>query len=210
VVVTAQQPAGLASVLDVKAAVRKVLAAWLGQCAAVLAGDRGWPGQEMPPDVLAALAAPLAAKDVTEASASVLIAVDPARVWEVVWDPATRLPQSSTVTAGFVPGRPAGRTGEIQYEISKNSRPGGALLLHVHYVCDIEPGRTARTRTSGHVPVETLYRIEPEDGATRLSLTWRFTDPSLREKKEQVQASIEKAAAGYMVLLEGTNPPHRS
>jgi hypothetical protein len=210
VVVTAQQTAGLASVLDVKAAGRKVLAAWLGECAAVLAGDRGWPGREMPPDVLAALAAPLAAKDVTEASASVLIAADPGRVWEVAWDPATRLPESSTVAAGFVPGRPVGRVGEIQYEISKRSRLGGALLLHVNYVCGIEPGRMALTRTSGPVSGETLYCIEPEYGGTRLTLTCRYTDPELREKKEQVQASIEKTAAGYKVLLEGTNPPDRS
>ena len=57
-VVTAQQVATLASVIDVEVAGRKVLAAWLGECAAVLAGDRGSPGQEISPDVLAALAAP--------------------------------------------------------------------------------------------------------------------------------------------------------
>jgi hypothetical protein len=210
VIVSSQQSARLASVPDVKAAGRKALAAWLGECAAALAGDRGWPGQEMSPDVLAALAAPLAAKDATEASASVLIAADPDRVWEAAWDPATRLPESSTVAAGFVPGRPVGRSGEIQYEISKNSRLGGALLLHVNYVCDIEPGRMALTRSSGHVPGETLYCIEPEHGGTRLSLTYRFTHPTLRENKEQVQASIEKTAADYKVLLEGTNPADRS
>lgn len=209
VVVTAQQPARLASVLDVKAALRKALAAWLGECAAVLAGERGWPGQEMSPDVLAALAAPLAAGDVTEATASVLIAADPSRVWEVIWDPATRLPDSSQVATGFVPGRPVGRTGEIQYEITMSSRLGGALSLYVNYVSDMEPGRMARTRVSGPVPFEMLYRVEPEHGATRLSLTCRFTDPSLRGQKEEVHASIEKTATTYKILLEGTNPPDR-
>lgn len=210
VVVTAQQLAGLASVLDVKAAQRKALAAWLGECAAVLAGARGWPGQEVSPDVLAALAAPLAAEDVTEASASVLIAVDPARVWEVVWDPATCLPESGKVAGGFVPGRPVGRTGEIQYEISKGSLPDGALQLYVIYVCDMEPGRMARTRASGLVNGEMLYRVEPENGGTRLSLSFRFAHPTLREKKEEVQAGIEKEAANYRVLLERANPLDRS
>ena len=207
VIVTAQQTARLASALDVKAAARKALAAWLGECAAVLAGDRGWPGQEMSPDVLAALAAPLAAKDVTEASASVLIAADPARVWEAAWDPATRLPDSGTVAAGFVPGRPVGRPGEIQYEINRSSQLDGALLLYVIYVCDIEPGRMALTRASGNIAGEMLYRIEPGSGGTRLSLTSRFTDPRLLGKTEQIQANFEKFAARYKVLLEGMNPP---
>ena len=145
----------------------------------------------------------------TEASASVLIAVDPARAWEVVWDPATRLPESSIVAAGFVPGRPVGQAGEIQYEITKSSQPDGALLLHVNYVCDMELGRMARTRISGPVPSEMLYRIEPESDGTRLSLTCRFTDPRLHKNEEKVQANIEKAAADYKVLLEGTNAPQQ-
>jgi hypothetical protein len=210
VVVTERQRARLANVFDVKAAVREVLAAWLRECAAVLAGDRDWPGQEMSPDVLAALAAPLAAEDLTEASASALIAADPATVWEVVWDPATTLPESGKVAAGFVPGRPVGRTGEIQWEINKSSRLGGALILHVYYVCDMEPGRMARVRSSGAVPGETLYHIEPVYGGTRLSLTGRFTHLRERGQQEKVQASMEQAAATYKVLLEGTNAPDRS
>jgi hypothetical protein len=214
VVVTERQRARLANVFDVKAAGREVVAAWLRECAAVLAGDRDWPGQEMSPDVLAALAAPLAApaaaEDVTEASASALIAADPATVWEVVWDPATTLPESGKVAAGFVPGRPVGRTGETQYEISKSSRLGGALILHVYYVCDMEPGRMARVRTSGPVPGETLYHIEPEYGGTRLSLTGRFIHRRQRGQQEKVQAHMEEAAARYKVLLEGTNAPDRS
>ena len=210
VVVTAQELARLASVFDVEVAGRKVLTAWLDECAAVLAGDRDRPGQEMSPDVLAALAAPLSAGDVTEASASVLIAVDPARAWEVVWDPATRLPGSNTVAAGFVPGRPVGQAGEIQYVISTSSQPDGALLLHLNYVCDMEPGRMARTRISGPIHSEALYRIEPESDGTRLSLTYRFADPRLRKNKEKVQANVEKDADNYKVLLEGTNTSHQS
>ena len=209
-VVTGQQVATLASVLDVEVAGRKVLAAWLAECAAVLSGDRASPGQEMSPDVLAALAAPLAAGDVSEASASVLIAVDPARAWEVVWDPATRLPESNVVAAGFVPGRPVGQAGEIQYQITKSSQPDGALLLYVNYVCDMELGRMARIRLSGPAPAEVLYRIEPESDGTRLSLTCRFTDSRVRKNEEKVQANIEKAAANYKVLLEGTNAPQQS
>lgn len=208
VVVTARQLVRLANALDVQAAGRKSLAAWLGECAAALTGDRAWPGQEMSPDVLAALAGPLAAGDVPEVSASAVIAVDPASAWEAVWDPATRLPESNTVAAGFVPGRPVGRAGEIQYELSKSSQVDGALLLHVNYVCDIEPGRMALTRISGPFPGEALYRVEPEYGGTRLSLTYRLTDPRLRGKTEKVQANIEKFVANYKALLEGTNAPH--
>jgi hypothetical protein len=74
----------------------------------------------------------------------------------------------------------------------------------------MEPGRMARVRTSGPVPGETLYHIEPEYGGTRLSLTGRFIHRRQRGQQEKVQAHMEEAAARYKVLLEGTNAPDRS
>lgn len=209
--ITARQPARLASRLNVQAAWRKMLTAWLGECAAVLTGRRGWPGQAVAPDLLAALAAPLPGEKALEAGASVLIAVDPARAWQAVWDPATSLalPDSSTIAAGFVPGTPVGQPGEIQYSVSRSQRPGGPMLASLQYVRDLEPGRMALTRFSGPIEGEALHRVEPEAGGTRFTLSFRFTDPKVRKAGNGLQAGTEKEVARYKTLLEETGAAHQ-
>ena len=210
--ITARQPAKLGAWLDVKAKGGGNLADWLSECGAVLTGRRDWPGQAVRPDVLAALAAPLPAGKTVEASASVLIAVPPARVWQATWDPATSLalPESNTVAAGFVPGAPVGRPGEIQYSIARSPRHGQRMLAHLQYVREFEPGRMALTRVTGLIGCEVLHLVELAPGGTRFTLTFRFTDARVRRAKEKVQADTEKEVAKYKVLLEGTSAAQRA
>ena len=210
--ITARQPAKLGGRLDVKAEWRRNLADWLSECEAVLTGRRDWPGQAVRPDVLAALAAALPAGKTVEASASVLIAVPPARAWQAIWDPVTSLalPESDTVAAGFVPGAPVGRPGEIQYSIARSPRPGQRMPAYLQYVREFEPGRMALTRVTGPIECEVLHLVEPAPGGTRFTLTFRFTDARVRRAKEKVQANTEKEVAKYKVLLEGTGAPQRA
>ena len=212
IVVTARWPARLAGALDVRAAWRKSMAAWLRECEAVLAGHRDWPGQAVPPDLLAALAAPLPAGKLVEVSATAAIAVDPVRAWRAIWDPATNLalPESRAVAAGFVPGAPVGRAGEIQYTISRHQRPDSGMLTHLQYVTDFEPGRMAVARLSGLVDCEISHFVAPGPGGTRYNLTCRLAGRKLRKKQEALQAGIEQQVAQLRVLLEGTGSPQRA
>ena len=210
--ITVRQPAKLGGRLDVKAEWRRNLGDWLSECEAVLTGRRDWPGQAVRPDVRAALAVPLPAGKTVEASASVLIAVPLARAWQTVWDPATSsaLPESNTVAAGFVPGAPVGRPGEIQYSVARSPRHGQLMLAHLQYVREFEPGRMALTRVTGPIECEVLHLVEPAPGGTRFTLTFRFTDARVRRAKKKVQADTEKEVAKYKVLLEGTGTSQRT
>jgi polyketide cyclase/dehydrase/lipid transport protein len=208
--ITVRQRVALGSFSRVRAGARRNLAAWLRECEAALAGRRDRPDQTVPPDVLAALAAPLNGETTFEASFSTVIAADPARVWAAIWDPATglALSEGKIVAAGFVPGTPIGRVGEIQYHIHPSRQPDRGMTAHLHYSRDFEPGRMIQGHMTGPgLNCDMLHLVEPEPGGTRLTHTHRYTDPSLRKVKEKaraaMRANLEKEAARQKVLIEG-------
>lgn len=163
--------------LDARARWRKELAAWLGECAAVLEGHKPWPGDDLSADVRAACLARDPARKTVSASASTLILAPVDRVWKVLWDPATSLLlDPAAVAAGQVPGIPAGQPGEMQYMVTR--APGGQLLGDVLVVLDVTGGRDALVRSIGQVETETQYLLEPQASGTRLTLANRYFPPS--------------------------------
>lgn len=72
--------------------------------------------------------------------------VDPAQLWQLVWDPATSPLVLDHVVAAFtVPGTPAGRVGEMQMHIVEG--PMGTLVGMIEEVVQLGPGYRAVTRS---------------------------------------------------------------
>ncbi len=203
VVITGEALVQRAGALAGRAEWRAELGCWLDEGAAVLAGHRYAPTNAVPSDVLAALAAPLPSEGAIEVSASALIAAAPARVWRVIWDPSTtlRMPATTVIAAGLVPGSPVGQAGEIQYFVNRDERRGGPLRAHLHYARATEPGHMAVGRISGTLSCEVLHRIEPAAGGTSFTLTYRFAEPKVI--RERVQADLDAEVTRYKSLIEG-------
>jgi uncharacterized protein YndB with AHSA1/START domain len=88
-------------------------------------------------------------RDMLEASATVTIDAAPDVVWAAIRDPAAdRILNPGKIAAtGYVPGTPAGQSGEMQYSVF--THPDGRFTASVHLVTDLHDGYSAISSTSG-------------------------------------------------------------
>lgn len=124
-------------------------------------------------------------------SEQVVVAADPAWVWDLAWDPATSVLVSDNVERAFtVPGTPAGGVGEQQCSLVR--QPDGTLVGVIAEVTECDPGHRAVTRSlSLAVPEQTTTVVSPLDqGGCVLRLRTEITVPSsaARAVREEYQA----------------------
>lgn len=96
-------------------------------------------------------------------SKQVAVRVDPDRLWDLVWDPATSPLVLDEVVAAFtLPGTPAGQVGEMQVNIVAGE--GGTLFGMIEEVVEVGPGYRAVTRSrSTALPATSITLILPLD-----------------------------------------------
>lgn len=188
--------------LDVRAGWRRQLKAWLAECSEVLEGRRPWPEDSPPADVRAAWAKHRVPADAPSVSANALIGAPPAVVWPIMEDPATDLRLNpGTVAVGTVPGTPPLEPGEMQWEIRRLD--DGRLRPCLSEIQERAKERSAKVLEILPLTSEILYRIEPEAGGTRLTLTCRYPAGTRTSKQQEELASgISDIVNRYKTLIE--------
>jgi hypothetical protein len=180
----------------------RVVGVWLARACEVLEGRQPWPAS-MPPEVSRACTRP-ALEATQSASASVLIAAPPSRVWELVWSPATAAREPGVVAYGHVPGTPSQEAGEMQYFVSR--RGDGRLRVRTVLVRDVAYQRSAVTQAVLPPHVRTDYLLVAEGDASRLELTVRWAEAAFADEPGLVRAnmteSVRSAADIYKSAVE--------
>jgi len=181
------------------------LGIWLDALQATVEGQRPWPGAKIPKDVRQACSARPAAGAYGGASAEVLIGAPLGVVWEAVWSPETSRSLNPTLVAyaGRVPGTPQREVGEMQYCIC---RADGRLTADVHVVSEFAYQQSALTQRVGPPHTQVLHRFAPVAGGTRLTLTFRWPEGTLKADNQDVRYSLtellQKNANGYRAIIE--------
>lgn len=96
-------------------------------------------------------------------SKQVAVRVDPDRLWQLVWDPATSTLVLDEVVAAFtLAGTPARQVGEMQVHIVAGE--GGKLIGMIEEVIELGPGYRAVTRSrSTALPTTSTTLVLPLD-----------------------------------------------
>lgn len=190
--------------LEARAGWRRQLKAWLAECREVLEGRRPWPDDGPPADVRTAWARQRVPADAPSISATTLIGAPPEVVWPIMADPASNLQiNPDAVAAGHVPGTPLLEPGEMQYEIHRLK--DGRLRPELQAVQELTGERSALVLGILPVASEDLYRTEPEDGGTRLTLTCRYPARTFTPAQQEALANgISDIVNRYKALIEDT------
>jgi hypothetical protein len=130
-------------------------------------------------------------------SEQVTVMADPARLWQLVWDPATSpLVMDHVVSAFTVPGTPVRQVGEMQINIVTG--PDGTLIGLIHEVVELGPGYRAVTRTRSVTPqaTSTTVVLPLDQGGCVLRFRTEFAVPSRRVNA--VRAEQQELARRYL------------
>ncbi len=206
IAITVQDRVSIFSSGEAQANWQDQLKAWVGECAAVIAGRRLPAGDGIPADIAAACTARHPAQDAGKAastSASTLISAPADRVWRILRDPAvSQAVDPSIIAAGLLPGMPAGQAGEVKYVIRRT--PGGGLRAGVVDARVLDEGRAvlARDVASGSAYGETQYEVEPDQNGTRLTLTTRITAPTAASLQQDLDTRVTTLASRYKTAIE--------
>jgi len=107
------------------------------------------------------------------------------------------------VAAGHVPGTPVLEPGEMQYEIHRLK--DGRLRPELQAVQELTGERSALVLGILPVASEDLYRTEPEDGGTRLTLTCRYPARTFTPAQQEALANgVSDIVNRYKALIEDT------
>ncbi len=182
------------------------LGIWLDALQAAVEGQRPWPGAKIPNDVRQACSLRPAAAAYDSVSAETLISAPLGVVWEAVWAPETSrsLHPALVAYAGHVPGTPQREAGEMQYCICRNA--DGRLTADVHVVSEFAYQQSALTQRVGPPHTQVLHLFAPTGRGTRLTLTLRWPEGTLREDNQEVRRSLtelmQRNANGYRAIIE--------
>jgi hypothetical protein len=181
------------------------LGIWFDALQATVEGRRPWPGAMMPKDVRQACSARPATAAYYSVSADTLIEARLGVVWEAVWSPETsrNLNPELVVYAGHVPGTPPREAGEMQYYICRKA--DGRLTADVHVVSEFAYQESALMQRVGPPYTQVLYQFAPVAGGTRLTLTLRWPQGTLRAYEQGVRRGltelVQKNADGYRAVI---------
>jgi hypothetical protein len=149
-------------------------------------------------------------RDMLEASATVTIDAAPDVVWAAMRDPAAdRILNPGKIAAtGYVPGTPAGQSGEMQYSVF--THPDGRFTASVHLVTDLHDGYSAISQHIGPPLHEDVWRLTPADGGTRMETAgrWRLradaSPADVRAATDKMSGQMHEALVRFKAHLEHT------
>ena len=145
-------------------------------------------------------------------SEQVTVMVDPAKVWHLVWDPATSpLVLDHVVTAFTMPGTPPGQVGEMQIHVI--ACQDGRLIASIVEVVELGPGYRAVTRArSADPPATATTLVLPLDQGGCV-LRYRIDQLVSAETVNVVREEYRGLARTYLSRvreLAQTSEQHRS
>jgi uncharacterized protein YndB with AHSA1/START domain len=183
---------------------------WLDRVQAIAEGGAPLPEARIP--AIRRLGWPIGIpmRDVLEASATVTIDAAPDVVWAAIRDPAAdRILNPGKIAAtGYVPGTPAGQSGEMQYSVF--THPDGRFTASVHLVTDLHDGYSAISQHIGPPLHEDVWRLTPADGGTRMETAgrWRLradaSPADVRTATDKMSGQMHEALVRFKAHLEHT------